>query len=86
MFAAPFDPMEPFCNYAKSLEDATRPTKAAGCPCTSEKVVKKAHNQIHIAGCIGLGCRQWKKKPMNERTWANFKIHFMQEVKEHRKE
>ena len=86
VFTAPFDPMEPFGNYVKSVEDAMRAAEAAGCPFTPEQVVTKAYNQIHKAGCLSLGCREWKRKPRNERTWANFKLHFSHEVKEHRKE
>ena len=86
MFIASFDLMESFGNYVKSVEDAMRSVEAAGYSYIPEQVVTKAYNQINKAGYLSLGCREWKKKSLNERTWANFKLHFAHEVKEHRKE
>ena len=86
VFVAPFDPLEPFGNYAKTIEEAMRTAEAAGCPHTPQQIVTKAHNQIHKSGVVTLGCREWKRKPIAQRTWSNFKSHFAHEVKEHRKE
>ena len=68
VFIAPFDLMEPFGNHVKSVENAMRSAEAVECPYMPEQVVTKAYNQIHKAGCLSLGCREWKKKPLNERT------------------
>ena len=83
---ASFDPIEPFSNYIKSVEDAMRSAEVAGCPYMPEQVVTKAYNQIYKAECLSLGYREQKKKLLSERTWANFKLHFIHEVKEHQKE
>ena len=86
VFTAPFDPLEPFGNYVKTIEEAMRSAEAAGCPHAPKQVVTKACNQIHKEGALTLGCREWKRKPISERTWPNFKQHFAHEVKEHREE
>ena len=86
VFLATFDPLKPFGTHVKTIEEAMRTAAAVGCPHTPEQIVTKAHNQIHKSGTVNLGCRHWKDKPIADRTWANFKLHFAKEVKECRKE
>ena len=57
VFIAPFDPLEPFENYVKTIEEAMRSAEAAGCPYTPSQVATKACNQIYKAGALTLGCR-----------------------------
>ena len=42
VFIAPFNPLEPFRNYVKTIEETMRSAEAAGCLCISNQVVTKA--------------------------------------------
>ena len=58
VFIAPFDSLELFSNYVKTIEEAMQLVEAVGCPYTLNQVVTKAYNQIHKAGALTLGCRE----------------------------
>ena len=39
---------------------------------------------VQQTGFYDQGCREWKRKPPNEKTWNSFKFHFIREFKETR--
>ena len=57
--------------------------EAARCPCTMSQIVNKSFNTINKSNTCPEGCREWKRKAVNNKLWANLKQHFNIKAKEH---
>ena len=66
VFLVLFDPIEPFGDYIKTIEEAMRSTEATGCLHASKKVATKACNQGYKSRAMSLDCREQKQKPIVE--------------------
>ena len=53
-------------------------------PYTPAQIISIAFTLIQQTGYYDQGCREWKRKPPDEKTWDNFKLHFAREFKESR--
>ena len=51
-------------------------------PYTPTRILSIAHSLIEHSSFSSEGCREWKRKPMAEKTWDNCKIFFAYEFKE----
>lgn len=80
-----FDPNEPFGSFISRVETVIETAEAANCPYTTSQIVSKAFNAINKSNAYPEGCREWKRKAANEKSWANLKQHFSIESKEYRK-
>ena len=83
--AEPYDPNEPFGAFVKRVEDIMEVAEAAGCAYTPEQITSKAFNLISKSQAYPEGCREWKRKPLADKTWTNLKNHFAIEAKDYRK-
>lgn len=83
--AEPYDPNEPFGSFVKCIKDIMQVVEAAGCACALEQITSKAYNLINKSQAHPDGYREWKRKPNNEKSWANLKRHFSIEAKDCRK-
>lgn len=81
----PFDASQPIETLFEQVEDAVNLTAAAQAPYTPEQIVAYAYNTIFQTGLFPDACRDWRRRPANEKTWVQFKIDFTiahQEFKE----
>lgn len=53
-------------------------------PYTAEQIISIAFTLVQQTGYYDQGCREWKRKATNDKTWDNFKLHFAREFKETR--
>ena len=83
--AEPYDPNEPFGTFVKRIEDIMEVAEAAGCAYTHDQITSKAFNLISKSQAYPEGCREWKRKATENKTWTNLKTHFSLETKEYRK-
>ena len=48
---------------------------------TPAQIVSMAYANIEKCELYQDDCREWYRKPRIEKTWSNFKAHFVREVK-----
>ena len=77
-FRQAYNPAEPFEMLVQQIEDAQAFAAAGGQAYTAEQVVSNAYYIIHHTGMFIDACREWRRRPADEKTWANFKTEFSQ--------
>lgn len=53
-------------------------------PYTAAQILSIAYNLVKDTGFYDEGCKEWKRRPVDEKTWPNFKLFFSREFKENR--
>jgi len=71
-----FDPSFPFKSFIKRIEDGMMVADAGNTPFTSNQLVKIAYTIMNKAQVFADECKDWRKKPVHEKSWANFKLIF----------
>ena len=46
-------------------------------PYTDKKIVTIAENLIESTGFYTMDCREWNRMDDAQKTWVNFKVHFL---------
>lgn len=73
---SPFDPSLPIEKLYDQVEDAQDLATAAGTPYTTTQIVTYTYNNVFQTGVFPDACRDWRRRPNAEKTWAQFKIDF----------
>ena len=50
---------------------------AARKPYMAPQILSNAYTIVYNTGLFNQDCRDWRRKPLDEKTWANFKTHFL---------
>jgi hypothetical protein len=77
-FRNPYNPAEPFEILVQKLEEAQDFAAAGNQAHTAQQIVSNAYSLIHNTGMFIDACREWRRRPKDEKTWTNFKTHFAQ--------
>lgn len=72
----PFDSTKPIEELFEQIEDATDYADAAGAPYNNAQVISRAYVLVLKTGEYNDACRDWRKRPEQEKTWDQFKIDF----------
>ena len=72
----PFDASKPIEELFEQIEDATDYADAAGAPYNNGQVISRAYVLILKTGEYNEACRDWRRRPDQEKTWDNFKRDF----------
>ena len=78
----PYDPNMPISHLFKQIEDAGAFAAAAGAPFSDRQIIDNAYLLILSTQVYKDECKEWIRKPINEQTWANFKLDFNQAYRE----
>jgi hypothetical protein len=82
---APYNPALPIVELFQQIEDCQDLAAAANNPFSDTQVVTYAYNNVYQTGMFAEACREWRRLPTADHTWATFKTHFAsahQEYKE----
>ena len=60
----------------RPIEQSQKIATQAGIPYTDSQILKKGLTMIRVTRDFEYALTQWKGKPQEEKTWANFKTHF----------
>jgi hypothetical protein len=71
-----YDPNQPIEAFIDQIEDAISLAAAANAPYTAAQIVAIAYNIIFSTGMFPEACREWRRRPIVEKTWVNFKVDF----------
>ena len=67
------EPIEVFFNQ---IEEAVEYAQNGRAPYTNAQVLNTAFVVMAQAKIFKDACKEWRKKPNNEKSWSNFKNHF----------
>ena len=75
-FRAPYDPGQPIEILFSQIEDTMDFADAGGTPYSANQIVTNAYQLVFNTGLLPEACRDWRKKPADQKTWAIFKVDF----------
>jgi hypothetical protein len=75
-FKTACDPAQPIEALFSQIEDAMDFADAGGSPYTAQQVVTNAYSLVFNTGIFPEACREWRRRPAAEKTWAIFKTAF----------
>ena len=74
----PYDPNLPIDNLFHQIEAAEEFAITGNSPFTARQIVNTAFLLIFASNAYNDECKEWKRRPQAQKTWANFKTTFMQ--------
>ena len=77
-----WDPNTPFEMLIDQIENCQDLADAGNQPFTTEQILNTAYMLVFNTGLFFDDCKTWNKKPIAEKTWANFKTHFLKAQQE----
>jgi hypothetical protein len=72
----PYDPTLPIENLYDQIETACEYADAANAPYSAEQTITTAYLLVFATGLYKEACRDWNRRPPEEKTWVNFKTDF----------
>ena len=72
-----WDPSTPFETLIEQIEDAMEVADAANQAFTDAQILTLAYTLVYNTGLYFDECKEWKAKPIADKTWDNFKIFFL---------
>jgi len=83
---AQWDPDTPIEMLYKQIEDGTEYASLAGITIPNKEKVAIAYKLIYQIGELPLACKDWRNKLDSDKTWDNFKTHFISEYQDYKEE
>ena len=77
MFRKDWDPSSPFESLIDQIETAQEIAEDAVQPYTQAQILNNALHLVQKTGVFVEDCKRWTAKPPNQKTWGNFKSHFL---------
>ena len=56
------------------IDDGQAYATAGGEPYTDPQLVRIGYHNIKAKNCMEIACREWRAKPVANKTWADLKI------------
>lgn len=75
---APWDAALPFETVIEQIEDAIEYADAGNQPYTAVQILNTAYNLVFNTGLFFDDIKAWNRRPDAEKTWDNFKTHFLE--------
>ena len=75
----PIDTSEPIDKYFKRIDDCAQFATDANTAFTTEQILQTAYYAITTTGLYTDACKEWRRKPEDQKTWENFKRFFAEE-------
>ena len=73
------DPSQPIEVFFTRIEECQEFASAGNTPYTPEQVLNIAYQTAFASGVYADGCKEWRRKNADQKTWAIFKQHFTNE-------
>ena len=70
---------EPIDKYFKRIDDCALFATDTNTAFTTEQILPTAYYAITTTGLYTDACKEWRKKPEEQKTWENFKRFFVKE-------
>jgi hypothetical protein len=79
-----WDPQQPVESLFKQIQDCADYSEAGGVLIGHTQQINVGYANIFSTGHFIFACRQWNKKPLIDKTWAQFKAHFSAAHRQHK--
>jgi hypothetical protein len=79
-----WDPQQPVESLFKQIQDCADYSEAGGVLIGHPQQINIGYAKIFATGHFMSACRRWNKKPLAEKTWAQFKAHFSAAHRQHK--
>jgi hypothetical protein len=79
-----WDPQQPVESLFKQIQDCADYSEAGGVLIGHPQQINVGYAKIFATGHFMRACRRWNKKPLAEKTWAQFKAHFAAAHRQHK--
>lgn len=77
-----WNPSDPFEVVIHQIETGATIAEASGKPFSSDQIVDCGYILVHKTGLYNDECKLWRRRPVNDQTWTNFKAQFLQAARE----
>jgi hypothetical protein len=71
-FCQAYDLSQPIESLYAQIEDAMDLVAAALAPYTAAQVIANAYSMVFTTGMFPEACREWRKRPINQKTLGQF--------------
>ena len=71
-----YDPSQPIESLYDQIEDAVTLAAAGQAPYTTPQIVSIAYTLVFNTSLFPDACREWRRRPIADHTWVNFKTTF----------
>lgn len=78
----PWDPNTPFETLIDQIEECAEFAEAGNQPYTAPQILNTAYTLVYNTGMFFEDCKLWNRKPDADKTWVNFKTHFLEAQRE----
>lgn len=78
-FNEPIDTSQPVSVYFKKMDEAVQFASDGNTPFNDNDIVETAYFAFQQTGLYLLPCKEWRRRPDNQKTWLNFKQFFANE-------
>ena len=75
----PLDPSQPLDTFFARMEECRELAAAGNTPYTAAQILSTAYQALFSSGAYSDGCKEWRRKPEEEKNWESFKAHFAAE-------
>jgi hypothetical protein len=79
-----WDPQQPVESFFKQIQDCANYFEAGGVLIGNPQQINVGYAHIFATGHFMRACRPWNKKPLADKTWAQFKAHFSAAHRQHK--
>ena len=75
----PLDPSQPLDTFFARIEECRELAAAGNTPYTAQQILATAYQALFASGAYADGCKEWRRKEEQDKTWESFKTHFAAE-------
>jgi hypothetical protein len=79
-----WDPQQPVESLFKHIQDCADYSEAGGVLIGYPQQINVGYAKMFATGHFMSACRRWNEKPLDEKTWAQFKAHFSAAHRQHK--
>ena len=80
----PIDATQPIAIYFKRIDDTVQYAANGNVAFTTEHILQTAYHAVSTTGYYNEACKEWRRKPENNKTWVHFKQFFAAEYHDRR--
>ena len=81
-----WEPDQPIENLYEQIEEGAKFARMGGASISDKQKVAIAYQMIHQTEELNVSCRDWRKRPTEDKTWTHFKTFFTQEYKDYKQD
>jgi uncharacterized protein (DUF433 family) len=76
---APIDSTQPIDLYFKRIDDCIQYADDGQVPFTNDQILQTTYHAVSTSGYYTEACKEWRRRPLLQKTWALFKTFFASE-------